>query len=282
MALFQIQAGIVTGGRTHQNGRVPRLPLGWVNDVRISAGLGHRWRDRARLAAFHARVVLGTRFPRLRPAPAVVRLGPDGHGMEVASPGELTVMRGVFVDREYESRTDAPKRVIFDLGANIGLATLFLQRRHPQARIVSVEADHRTHGRLVANVGDLPGVTVLHRAVAGADGPVRFYPARESIGSSVVPRRGSLPPVDTPGSTVASLMREVGVDRVDLLKIDIEGAEFEALRQTPLDRVGEIIVEVHYDLGPGDDEIVRDLLRDFRLDFKPLPAPGRFLVHGTR
>jgi len=44
-------------------------------------------------------------------------------------------------------------------------------------------------------------------------------------------------------------MDDVGVDHVDLLKIDIEGAEFDLLATAPLDRVGEMGAEIHYDLG---------------------------------
>lgn len=260
----------------------PMQELGpeWVRNVRASARLGHRRIDRLRLGAFHTRVALGRRIPRLQPRPTVARLAPDGHEMEVVSAGELTIMRAVFVDLEYAARTEPG--VIFDLGANVGFATLFLRRRHPHARIVAVEADPRTYERLQRNVGGLPDVTLLHRAVAGADEPVRFYPSTESIGSSMVERRSSLAPVEIPGSTIPSLMREAGVDRIDLMKMDIEGGEFEALRATPMDDVAEIIVEVHYDLGDGDEKLVRELLRGFELDFKPLPAPGRFLVHGVR
>ena len=72
--------------------------------------------------------------------------------------------------------------------------------------------------------------------------------------------------------TIASLLREIGADRVDLLKVDIEGAEFDALRDAPIDRVGEIIAEVHYDLGDGDEQTVRDLLPGFRLRLPAAPA----------
>jgi FkbM family methyltransferase len=200
--------------------------------------------------------------------------------MLIATPGELAVMHDVLLDREYEP--SGRPRVILDLGANVGFATLFLHRRFPDARIVAVEADPATHARLERNVGALAGVTTLHRAISGSDAPVSFFSSGESIGSSIVRRSEAASPVEVPGQTIGSLMREVGADRVDLLKIDIEGAEFDALREAPLDRVDEVIAEVHYDLGGGDEQTVRDLLAGFTLDFRPLPQAGRFLVYGTR
>lgn len=45
-------------------------------------------------------------------------------------------------------------------------------------------------------------------------------------------------------TTLAAYLDEQGIERVDLLKIDVEGAELLVLRGTPLDRVGAILVEV--------------------------------------
>ena len=256
------------------------MRLHWVKDVRRSASLGHGRLDRWRLGMLHTRFALAQAVPRLRPGPTTAALAPDGHRMEVATAGELAVMHDVLLAREYEPRGEP--QTIFDLGANVGFASLFLHRRFPGARIFSVEADPATHARLERNVGSLPGVTTLHRAVTGHDGPVRFFSQGESIGSSLVARPGAKAEVEVAGSTIASLMEELGTERIHLLKMDIEGAEFDALRAAPIDRVDEIIAEVHYDLGGGDERTVRELLPGFDLDFRPLRQPGRALVYGVR
>jgi hypothetical protein len=82
--------------------------------------------------------------------------------------------------------------------------------------------------------------------------------------------------------TLGALMDYFGLDRVGLLKMGIEGGEFDALAQAPIDWVDEVIVEVHYDLGDGDEELVRRLLAGFDLRFTPIVGDGRFLVHGRR
>jgi hypothetical protein len=77
-------------------------------------------------------------------------------------------------------------------------------------------------------------------------------------------------------------MREAGVGHVDLLKVDIEGAEFDFLSSAPLHRVTELIVELHYDLGAGNEAQLRQLLSDFELSFRPLPQQDRWLLYAYR
>src|SRR5689334_9138685 len=115
------------------------MRLHWIKDAQRSASLGHGPRGRLRLGLLHARFALAQAVPRLRPSPTVVRLAPDGHEMEIATPGELAVMHDVLLDREYEPASEPD--TILDLGANVGFATLYLRRRFPRARVVAVEVE---------------------------------------------------------------------------------------------------------------------------------------------
>jgi hypothetical protein len=134
----------------------------------------------------------------------------------------------------------------------------------------------------VRNVGTLPNVTTVHAAITGSDGPVSFYPNDESIASSALRGAGTLPAVSVDGLTIPTLMARHGVESVGLLKLDIEGSELDALRVTPLDRVDELIAEIHYDLIDGDEETLRGLLRPFRLRFEPGDLPELGLLYGSR
>jgi FkbM family methyltransferase len=253
-----------------------RARLHWLLKARASATLGQDPTDRLRLGAFHTWIALSRLRGVPRPRPIRVRLTPDAREIVIATGGELSVLHEILIDEEY-----APRRhpqTILDLGANVGFATLFFHRRFPEARIVAVEADPATYTRLVSNVGSLPRVTTVHAAITGSDRPVTFYPSNESISSSMIPRAGAAA-VSITGVSIATLMQQHHLDSVDLLKLDIEGAELDALRTAPLDRVGELIADVHYYLHHADEATMRHLLEGFHARFVPFDHPHRALVY---
>lgn len=88
--------------------------------------------------------------------------------------------------------------------------------------------------------------------VAGTDGTLTLHapPQDDHVSFSPVARKGSGGAVQVPVKTVRSLMAELQHARVDLLKADIEGAEYEMiadlLREGP--RPGQLLLEFHHHL----------------------------------
>jgi FkbM family methyltransferase len=150
-------------------------------------------------------------------------------------------------------RTAAPAdtRTILDLGANVGLTLALWHSWWPEARMVAVEPDDDNLRLLGKNVVGFAGQVQTVRACAvgvareleldrraGEDA----YRVAE-LGSSVGPR--------LPGRLVSELMQTHGIEVLDLLKCDIEGAEREvfAACDTWIGRVRCMVVEVHDGLG---------------------------------
>jgi FkbM family methyltransferase len=136
---------------------------------------------------------------------------------------------------------------VLDCGANIGLATLWLKRAHPGARITAFEADPAIAAVLARNLaangaGD---VEVVRAAVWSSATTLRFR--AEGTDSGAVDEVAA----DTPGAAIAvpavRLRDWVTREPIDLLKLDIEGAELEVLRDLApvLDRVRALQMEVH-------------------------------------
>lgn len=88
--------------------------------------------------------------------------------------------------------------------------------------------------------------------VAGADGTLALHapPDPGHVSYSPVARRGSAEVVEVPVRTVRSLMAELGHDRLDLLKADVEGAEYEVIADLLAHgpRPGQLLLEFHHHL----------------------------------
>lgn len=159
---------------------------------------------------------------------------------DVMRSAEYAFIRGLLEGRK------AP--VIFDLGANVGLFAVYAFSIFPGARILSVEAGTETFGMLRRNreANPLLDWKTLHAAVWKENGFVEFSPAEYSTGGSVA--FGGSGAEKVPAATLDALYGEyAGGGAVDLLKIDIEGAEQAALSasESAIGNAGIVVVEVH-------------------------------------
>jgi len=201
----------------------------------------------------------------------VLRLASAGStfSCSVTDPAELEVIREIFLDDEYKVALQRDPEVIFDLGSNIGASILFFHSRYPNARIVGVEPDPKTFSAATGNVGHLPSVTLMNVAVAGRLARRTFHSSSESAFSSFTEFTGPQPhsqALTVPSMTIDSIMEETHVDTVDLMKIDIEGAEFEAIQAfVGLAAVNVLVGEFHADLSGRTLPDFVALLDDFEV-----------------
>ena len=153
----------------------------------------------------------------------------------------------IFVKRTLTFTTASPAPRILDCGANVGLASLFFRRAYPQARITAFEADPALFAMLDTNLraNGASDVESRHAAVWTSTGALTFH--CEGSDSGMI---GSLPgAVGGRATTVPSLRLCDVLDEgpVDLLKLDIEGAEDRVLAdcEPMLHRVKALIMDLH-------------------------------------
>jgi FkbM family methyltransferase len=167
---------------------------------------------------------------------------------------EVFTFREVYIERVYEQEADfipAAGWTVFDLGANIGVFTI--QQALRGAHVYAFEPNPDCFRRLSRTVRENEldrHVRLFNDAVGAAPGMgVLEVPNGWSVHGIVRPRAESAPNGE-PAVTITaldSIMPSLGVARIDLLKIDVEGAEVDVLRgatQT-LSLVERLIVEYH-------------------------------------
>ena len=143
---------------------------------------------------------------------------------------------------------------IVDLGANIGLSTLYLKVKFPNAIIVAVEPDPDNFSMLKKNVAQLPGVHCVNKAIWHSSQMLGLFDTGGGAYSYLVKEESSEEKAAVPAMTMNELMAEFQLSSIDLLKIDIEGSEKELFAENCipwLSKVDCVIIELHDWFRPG-------------------------------
>lgn len=164
-----------------------------------------------------------------------------------------SVKREIFAEGVYELEIDKPDPVIIDAGAHIGLATLFFLSRFPLAQVIAIEPHPANFELLDQNIWQNRlenQVITVQTALSSQGGPLTLHadPTQEWLSTASV-RPGAwtgdqeTEPIEVPTNPLSEFLDQP----VDLLKLDVEGAELDVLQSAGdlLKNVKTIIMEHH-------------------------------------
>ena len=158
----------------------------------------------------------------------------------------------LFVDEIYKSKFKNTHPLILDCGSNVGLSIIYFKQKFPDARVVGFEPDSMIFNMMKINLAkfDFKDVQIHNKAVWTSEGELTFN-ASGALGGALDTSGGSV--LGGNIVTVGTLrLRDFLVDNhVELLKIDVEGAEFEILDDCldALHNVENIFIEYHRPRG---------------------------------
>ena len=160
-------------------------------------------------------------------------------------------------------------RTVLDIGANIGVSAVFFSTLFPRARVIAFEPSPDNVDLLRKNTESVGRVEVVPLALGERDGTLELFSSdaaanfggfsRFEAGSDV--GRKTAVPVRHAGRQLA----ELGVAGADVIKVDVEGSEWEVLSSLGedfLSRTKYIAGELH---GHRDFELFSLLDRHFRI-----------------
>ncbi len=187
--------------------------------------------------------------------------------------GDSGCLNDVWFDKSYDPNAygipfdwSSVKNVI-DVGGHVGMATLFFAHKASHANIVTLEPDPENFIMLTSNVAEnklLDRVT-LHNVGLGNGEPITLYIfPKDRGGNSVYRKDEGGTPVKIETISLATLMDKHNMSTVDFLKLDCEGAEYEALYTLSPDYLKRIrCIGMEYHHFSKDPRHNSDKLKEF-------------------
>jgi FkbM family methyltransferase len=165
---------------------------------------------------------------------------------------DFKVFNQIFFLAEYEPlQLSKDPELIVDCGAYVGYSTAYFLSKYPKADVIAVEPDRRNYELLKQNLTEYGGrVTALHSAVWSHKTRLRI--CHDALGEWATQVRECKQgeQADIEAVDIPSILERSKHDKIDILKLDIEGAEtvlFSRNFEPWIDRVDAFVVELHGD-----------------------------------
>ena len=189
-------------------------------------------------------------------------------------PSDFSVFYSVFFSDEMECvQQIGDATVIIDAGANIGFTSLYLARAFPKATIIAIEPDAKNFELLLLNTRSVRDrVTCVNAAVWSEccsliPNPVTYRDGLNWSRQFIVPTENSQC-IRVEAISIDEVMRRYSLNSIDLLKIDIEGAEFAVFSSVGpwFSKTKAILIELHDDsvFGRTKDVFQKATANDFK------------------
>lgn len=169
---------------------------------------------------------------------------------------DLACLQKVFVGNEYQCPFQLAPELIVDAGANIGMATLFFAHHYPNARIIAIEPESSNFTMLQTNCEGIKNITLIKSALWSNACRLRIADSDAAAWAFSVTDQLPVDDRSEPvmATTIPEILDRMNAIQIDLLKLDIEGAELELFSvgsEKWLNRVCNIVIELHDRYVPG-------------------------------
>ncbi len=189
---------------------------------------------------------------------------------------DIPTFHQIFTFKDYDINLDFTPVNIIDAGANIGLAAVFFATKFPSATIVCVEPEKSNFGMIEKNTAGYSNIHPLKRAISnvtdlslnvvdsgGGNWSFTTQSTENTITGKVIDKVETI--------SIGKIMSENKFDSIDILKIDIEGAEkelFESNYEAWLPRTRCLIIELHDGMKVGCSKSFFNAISKYDFSYK--------------
>ena len=165
---------------------------------------------------------------------------------------DKNVFRQIFITRDYNLNLGIKPKLIIDAGANVGYSSLWFSKKYPHSKIIAIEPENSNYEILKKHIIGIKNIIPLKAGLWYKRTRLRIinefdekwaFQTKENIG-----KKEGIKAV-----TIGEILKESKFKKIDILKIDIEGAEKELFSKNTdwIEKVNIIIIELHDWLIPN-------------------------------
>lgn len=161
---------------------------------------------------------------------------------------DINVFEQIFIDLQYDFNVNYSPRVIIDCGANIGLASVFFANKFPKAKIIAIEPEHSNFEMLKENISHYSNIVALERAVWSENTFLKIGDAGVGHFGFRTSKKHQENDILVEALTIDHIVDAYQISSIDILKIDIEGAEVELFSKNYgnwLSKTKLLAIEIH-------------------------------------
>lgn len=155
----------------------------------------------------------------------------------------------IFARDIYNFKSDKKEFTIIDVGSNVGYSIRYFKEKYPESKIIGYEPLFTTFNKLKKNVSNLKNVEINQLAVTYSSGVAQFNYCLDCSGSNSL----FFSPIEDLNHCINVKTIDAGEiinERVELLKLDCEGGEYDIIQRlvdtNKLSLINQIIVEIHF------------------------------------
>ena len=203
---------------------------------------------------------------------------------------DIGVFTAIFAFNEFAVDIEVPENgVIIDCGANIGISAVYFAKRYPQATVIALEPNQANFELCQKNTHDLKNVICLKTAIWTHSCELSLQnPQDEDWAFRYNDQKDNEITESAKGEKVAAvsvsdLIEKYDLKRIDIMKVDIEGAEkdlFSGESLSWMNLVDNFIVELHDEVVPGCSSAFYKSLNNFM--FKQSVSHEKVVIEITK
>jgi FkbM family methyltransferase len=179
---------------------------------------------------------------------------------------DFAVLRQVIGKRECAFNMNASPSTIIDAGANVGYSSVLFSNLWKNARIIAIEPEEENFKMLLRNTRHYSNIECVKAAIWSKSATLKLKNQKALAFSFQYCEQN---PYDSGVSevealTVKEICRKFRLDPLNLLKIDIEGGEFEILINSDSDwhqDADTIAIELHEWIVPGVEKLAHEAMK---------------------